>query len=189
MASFPRIEIRQQYAKLGFDADLGQQSIRQPRATFELTTTSPKLNMQSPRGELDIDQSKAWDALGKGDALQFMSRIYARAQSLGLEGIGRIAEKGNRLAAIHLGGNPIADMAREEAFRTFPFQYYGPASYDNVDISYRANKLSIELEQGAVNLHAQMNPPEMDYIRGKLKFYMIQHGNVKITPPQIDLKA
>jgi hypothetical protein len=190
MITMPRISIQQQYAKLGYNSDpVGEQSIRQPRATFELNTSKPKLDIRSPRGELDIDQSKAWAALGVGSNLETMNHIYAKARNVTLQGIGRIVDKGNRLAAIHENTNAIADIATQGAIEFFEYDYYVDASYDNVDLHYTANKSSINAERGTVNLHAQMNPAELDYTRGKMEFYMLQHASVKIIPPQIDLKV
>lgn len=66
MISMPQIQIHQEYARLGIDADLGTLDIKQPRATFEITTERPKLEVHSEQGVLYIDSSKAWDALGHG---------------------------------------------------------------------------------------------------------------------------
>jgi hypothetical protein len=190
MSIVPTISIQQQYAKLGYHTDpVGQQSIRQPRATFELDTTQAKLDIRSPRGDLDIDQSKAWAALGVGGNLETMYHIYKKARDVTYQGIGRIVDKGNQMAAIHQNTNAIADIAAQRALEFFEYDYYRDASYDNVDLRYTANKPTITAESGTVNLHAQMNPAELDYTTGKLEFYMIQHANVKIIPPQIDLKV
>lgn len=188
MPSIPTIQIRQYPAKLSIDADLGKQNIRQPRATMELQTEQPKVEIRQPRGELKIDQSKAWDALGLGNILESMHRIASEAHRVALQGVARIVDNGNRLAQIHLDTNPIADNAEQLRFEHFEFDYYGPASYDNVDITYRANKPEIQPVEGKVRLHTQPNKPEIDYIRGKLDIYMVQYPRVEFTPPQIDMK-
>lgn len=188
MIKIPKIQIHQQYAKLGMDADKASMEQRQPAATMDLSTTKPQLQMKSPSGELKIDQSRAWDALGCGGILEAMNRIYDQADSLFLQSLQRMVERGNRLAEIHTGVNAIAENA-SELFLTYPqFNYYGPASPDNVDIHYTARKPQIEVERGQVNLDVQMNRPELIFQRGKLDIYMLQHGKVEFTPPQIDLR-
>lgn len=186
MLTIPTIRIEQQSAKLGYSSQPSQLSIRQPKATFELNTTQPKLEIHSPQGELRIDQSKAWDALGIGGIFGSMTRIYDQAQQYGLEGIGRIASKGDHLAAIHLGGNAIADIAQQEAFRYLPFNYYTYASFDNVDISYTAHKPDIQVTKGTVDLYARMNHPEIHYSRGRIQYEMLQHASLRFIPPQVD---
>lgn len=188
MLSIPSIQIRQYPAKLSIDADLGKQDMRQPRATFELQTEAPKVEIRQPRGDMDIDQTRAWDALGLGGVMEAFHRIASQARDVGLQGIARIVENGNRLAEIHLDTNPIADIAEQLTFERFEFDYFGPAGYDNVDITYTANKPQITPVEGKVHLNTHPNRPEIDYIRGKLDIYMSQYPKVEITPPQIDMR-
>lgn len=186
--TFPSIQIRQTFARLGMDADLARIEQRQPKATFELRQVPAQLSIESPKGELSIDQSKAWDALGRGGVMEAMNRIYGQARDVFLQNLARNVEQGNRLAAIHKGGNPIAENAMELVF-TFPeFNYYGPASYDNVDVYYTAHKPIIEVNQGGVELYTEVNRPELTAHRGKLDIYMLQYANVEIIPPVIDAR-
>src|SRR4051812_12911777 len=105
----PIVQLRQQYAKIGIDADIGKQDIRQPRPDFQITTKNAKLETTYRRGEQIIDQSASWEALGMGSTLAFSRRVSQEAKNLALQGIGRRVDIGNRLAAIQNGGNPIAD--------------------------------------------------------------------------------
>lgn len=189
MSSIPQIQIRQQPALIGIDADLGTQDIKQPKATYEMQIERPQQEIRQPQGDLQIDQSRAWDALGVGPVLQSMSRIYSQSKDIALQGIARIVENGNRMAAIHLHGNPIAEIAKQLTFEHPEFEYYGEAAYDNVDITYTANKAEINVIDGKVNVNAQVNPPEISYYRGKLDIYMRQYATVEITLPQIDFKT
>ncbi|WP_424766654.1 DUF6470 family protein [Paenibacillus sp. sgz302251] len=182
----PQIQIRQQYAKIGIDADMGKQSIEQPKATLEIKQNQAVQSISQPKGQLDINQDRAWDALGLGNSLETMSKIYSMASDMALQGLARIVEKGNRMADIHLGGNPIAEMALDWQ-RTFPeFDFRGEASTDNVDVNYTPGQLSIETTPGRVEIHAQINRPIIQYERGKLDIYMQQHPSLQITPPQIN---
>lgn len=188
MLPIPSIRIHQQYAQIGIDADLGSYDMRQPRAAFEMQTTRPQLTIHQEKGELVIDQSKAWDALGTGNILGVLSHIYSEAKGIGLQGISRRVENGNRLAAIHLDTNAIADIVQEEDFQFQEFDYTGPASFDNVDVTYTASKAEIQVEDGTVRIDTHPRPPEVEYHRGKLDIYMLQNAKVEITPPQIDTK-
>ncbi|SDE35286.1 hypothetical protein SAMN02799630_05255 [Paenibacillus sp. UNCCL117] len=189
MISVPQIQIRQTPGLIGIDADLGRQDIKQPRATFEMSVERPQQEIRQPAGELVIDQSRAWDALGKGPALETFNRIYSQAREVALQGIARIVENGNRMAQIHLKTNPIADIAEQLTFDFFEFNYVGEAAYDNVDIRYTARKPEIQVTDGRVNLTTHPNAPEYEYIRGKLDIYMQQYPQVEISVPQIDYKA
>lgn len=185
----PQIQIRQQRAQIGIDADLGQLDIKQPKATLEITTEPSKLEIHSEKGVLYIDSSKAWDALGLGSSLETMSRIYSKARDVALQGIAKIVENGNRLAAIQNGGNAIAEIAKEKGDEFFEFEFLGDASMNNVELHYEPGKLDIQFKEGKVNVNTHPNPPEINYIRGKLDIYMIQYPKVDIIPPQIDIKT
>ncbi|MNI66083.1 hypothetical protein D3C73_1216260 [compost metagenome] len=186
--SIPMIQIRQTPAQLGIDADLGTQDIRQPRATFEMTQEAAKLDMEQPRGDLEIDQRKAWDALGVGPYLEAAQRIYAQSKNAAMQGIARIVENGNMIGDLRNRSNPIADIAQQLTFDRSEFDYYGDASYDNVDITYTANKPVINVSRGQINLNARLNPAEIEYNRGKLDIYMMQYPKIEFIPPEIDLK-
>lgn len=185
----PQIQIRQQYARIGIDADLGRQEIRQRPAQLTLKTEPSRLTVESKPGELTIDQTKARDALGVGSSLAFMSRVYEEARSMGLQGIAQIVERGNRMADIPNQTNAIADIAQDYSFQPYDFNYqFQAASMDNVDLSYTAHKPAIAFKPATVDIQVKVNAPEISYTRGKLDIYMQQYASVAFIPPQIDTK-
>lgn len=183
----PHIEIRLQHAKLNIDADIGQQEIQQPNAEVQMEQTQPVLHISKTKSELEINQDRVWDALGLGNNLETMNKIYSMASDIALRGLARIVEKGNRMAEIHIkGNNPIADDALEWK-RTFPeFDFRGEASYLNVDIRYTPSELKIETTPGHYEYQVQVNRPIHHYERGKLDIYLSQYPKVDIIPPQIN---
>ncbi|MCI3921329.1 DUF6470 family protein [Paenibacillus sp. TRM 82003] len=185
----PALHIQQQHAKIGIDADLGRYDIRQPRAEMEIQSTRGYYQMETKRGDLVIDQSKAWDALALGGALETLKRIYDKASSVALNGIGRIVERGNRLADLTGGGDPISDIGREEAYRFHEFHFTSPASFDNVDFYYTDRQLDVRWIDSVVDVNMQVRKPEIEYHRGKIDIYVKQYGKVTIIPPSIDLSV
>lgn len=189
MLPIPQVKYNITNIQIRIDADLGQFSIQQPRPTQEIEQVPAKLDIRQKNGDLTIDQSKAWDALARTNILEVNQRIYSQAREIALQGIAKIVEKGNRLAAIHLGGNPIAEMAQDVTVSFPEMNYAGEASYDNVDISYRANKPEIQVQEGGAQITARVNPPEMQYERGKFDFSVQQYPKIEfIPPPQIDTR-
>lgn len=183
----PQIQIRQLTAQLSIDADNGRQHIVQPRATINMRQIRTEQQYSTTPGQLDINQDRVWDALSVGNHLDTMKRIYSNASNLALQGIARIIEKGDQMAAIHLGSNPIATMAREWQ-RTFPeYDFAGEASYDNIDFHYTPSELSIKTIPGQVQMDVEVNRPIYEYERGKLNIIMSQYPKVEIIPPQIEL--
>ncbi|TYP75724.1 DUF6470 family protein [Paenibacillus methanolicus] len=183
----PQIQIHQEYAQIGLQTTPAQQEIEQPGPTIEMKQTSAKLTIEQTEGQLTIDQSRARDALALGNNLETMKRIYAKASQLAMSGIARTVEKGNQMAAIHQGGNPIAESAKDWR-RTFPeFAFEGEASMDNVDIEYKASKPIIDVQQGGVEYNVTPNRAEHHYTPGKVEVYLRQMNRVEITPPVLDM--
>jgi hypothetical protein len=184
---FPQIQIRQQPAIMGIETEPGTQDIKQPKATMEMQIDQPKLEIRQQKGDLEIDQTRAWDALGQGPILAAMTRIYSQAKDEALRGIARIVENGNLMGDLRYKGNPIADIAQQSTLEHSEINYYGEASIGNVDIRYTMHKPEISVEEGKVNIYTRVNPPEIHYNNGKLHIYMKQYPKVEIIPPQIDL--
>lgn len=189
MSSVPLIRLDIQSGRIGVDVQRGQWDIRQPKADMEMHTTPLTMEIRSPQGELHIDQSAAWDALGMGSHTTFMNRIYSESKNIALQGIASIVEKGNRLAAIHKGGSPIADLAAQRAFEPSNMNYLGEASYDNVDLDYTANKVEINVNPGSVDIQITPHQAEITYTPGKVSIYMQQYPKVEMIPPEIDMKV
>jgi hypothetical protein len=189
MSSIPLIRLDIQSGRIGIDVQRGQWDIRQPKADMEMHTTPLTMEIRSPQGELQIDQSSAWDALGMGSHTTFMNRIYSESKNIALQGIASIVEKGNRLAAIEKGGNPIADFATERAFEPSRMNYLGEASYDNVELDYTAHKVEIDVNPGNVDIQITPHQVEINYTPGKVSIYMQQYPKVEMIPPEIDMKV
>jgi hypothetical protein len=186
----PSIQVRLTHASLHVDADLGNFDIQQPRPTFEMKRIPSRLEMRQPRGDMEIDHTKAFDALGQGGNLEMMSRIYSQAPNIVLQSIANAVEKGNRLAAIQNKTNAIADNAEGAVGGGFPeFNYAGEASYDNVDVFYTANKPEIEAILGSIEMNTEYNKPIIEYHKGKLEIYMKKYPNVEFIPPEIDYRV
>ncbi|MFC4100351.1 DUF6470 family protein [Paenibacillus xanthanilyticus] len=183
----PQIQIHQEYAWIGIQTTSAKQEIEQPQATVEIKQTSAQLTIEQPNGELAIDQTRARDALAMGNNLEMMKRIYQKSAELALQGISRIVEKGDRMATIHDGSNPIPEMAMDWR-RTFPeFAFEGPASMDNVDIQYTAHRPIIEWNLGGVEYNVTTHKAEHQYTPGKAEIYLRQRNSVEFTLPQVDL--
>lgn len=182
----PSIQIRQQFARIGIDADLGQYSMSQPKATMELKTTPTRMEVDAEDAVLHIDQSRSWDAINGGKPESFNNRIYSQMRDILLEGISHMVREGRQLAAVHNNRNAIADIARNAHLNIPQIQYYGHASVHNVDIEFSVPPMDVRVIEGGVELNTRPNRPEIEYHRGKLDIYMQQYSSLEIIPPQIN---
>jgi hypothetical protein len=186
--NFPIVQLRSQPLILGMDSRRAKVEIEQPRADFKMEIKEPGINMESPRGDLQIDQSRAWDALAVGGHLETMNSIFAVVKNIVLQTIGRIASEGDQMAAIHTKRNAIADIAANRKLDRFELAFAGHAGPDNVDIRYTARAVEFEPIRGEVQLQAQPNLPRYNYVPGDLGIHVKQYNKLEMIPPQIDLK-
>lgn len=181
------IQIHQLPALIGIQTKPAQQHIEQPQATIDMRQIPAKLSIMQPRGVLEINQERAWDALGLANNLEVSSRIYSQAKEIALQGIVRRMREGRQLGDIaHVKSNPIPSMAKDWRIEGPSMPVTGPASIDNVDVSFTPGKVQISVEQGGVDLNVTPNRPIHEYTPGKAEIYMRQYASVQITPPSID---
>ena len=188
--NFPTIQIRQTPALLGIEQERANLNLRQPRATMEMNIEAPKIQQRQPMGDLHIDQSKAWAALGVGSHMNAMHTIYSSSRNEAMRGIARIAQEGDRMMQIHNKTDAVAEIAKSRLQTNYSnISIVGEASYDNVDVSFTARRPELELIRGSVDLSVTPNLPQMSFQRGSINIYMIQYNSIQIIPPQIDLQV
>lgn len=189
MAALPAIQIRQQFARIGIDADPGFMKIRQPQAHMEIHTEPAVVSIHSEPGRLQIDQSRAWDALGGKNILRTLDRIHAAARNVAWDNVARIAREGDRLADLTTSENTLAELGKEAFVSFHELDILPEASSGNVDMDYTPSPPEIQVQTGGVDIRVEVNRPELDYERGKLDIYVAQQAMLTIIPPQIDIQA
>jgi hypothetical protein len=187
MIPFPRIQIHQQYARIGIESQLGQYDIKRGYAELNVKSTPAVLSIEQKGPEMEIDATRLWEAFHGGVGVTFANRIYSQMPQIMQQNILHMVEKGNRMAALENKENPLPDIAYEEAFGGKPkLQIFGAASLDNIDIQFQTFKPDVQFQPGDVEVDVQQHKPEIDYIRGKVNIYMQQYASVTVTPPALD---
>lgn len=187
---FPRLEIRQTYAAIGIEIVRGSFDIRQPHARVNPKTEPAKLNIDREPARLDIDADKAWDALAQGPPLQTFLRIYAAGHQAILEQIAEIAQKGDRMAAIHIPVDPFAEAAIEWSRPIrIADSVAGAPHYDNVDVTFTPAQLSFSYEPAKVQFDPVTPKPEIHYQRGHVHIYLRQRNSIDIRVVGLDARV
>ncbi|WP_163882664.1 DUF6470 family protein [Paenibacillus favisporus] len=182
----PILQIRQTPALIGIDADLGQFSIRQPKADLQLHSRPARLEIHQYPPDIQIDQSRAFAAYTGGSDLEMAKRLYSSVQQIFLQGIAKRVEDGQRMAEFFKPGNSISHIVGEADKGPSFGEFRGPASSDNVDIHIETHKPDIQIQQGGVDVEVNVNKPVIEYTRGKLDIYMKQYNSVQFIPPAVD---
>ncbi|WDH98287.1 DUF6470 family protein [Paenibacillus urinalis] len=186
MSTIPILQIRQQPGRIGMDADLGQYSIRQPKADLQIKSNPALLTIDQHQPELIVDSSRAKAAFTGGPHLEMTQRLYSNVKQIFLEGIAKRVEEGNRMAEFFKPGNTIVEVYGKSQPLPVLGEFRGEASIDNVDVRFNVRPVDIEIEKSPVEFNVQVNKPEIEYNRGKLDIYMMQYPSVEFIPPEID---
>nr|WP_225445600.1 DUF6470 family protein [Paenibacillus arenosi] len=170
----PRIEINQQFARLGLERQAGQLKIETPTPQLDVRQEHVSVQISRSDSELTIDQRKAWSALGKGRFEEVTDRIAQHSLQVSMQNIANLAREGDRMMASHEKSNAFAEIARERVFRQHYIEIAGEPNYDNVDVSFIPGKLETDWKPGGVNFEYHSTKPSIDYYPGKVNPYIIQ---------------
>ncbi|KJB88892.1 hypothetical protein AZ66_05020 [Paenibacillus sp. E194] len=172
--NIPRIQIDQQYSKVGLEREVGRLNIETPTPKLEISQQQVSVQMDRSDGKLEIDSRKAWSALGSARLEEVTDRIAQESLQISMQNIANISSEGDRMMAFHNKGNAFAEIARERMFRQYPIEVCGSPSYDNVDIEYTPGKVDMEWKSGGVKFDFNRTQPRVDYYPGKVNPYLIQ---------------
>ena len=182
----PQIQITQTHAKIGLEISEPKVEINQENAQMEIKQTPAILNIEKSESQLYIDPTRAWEALAKWSSLKLGEVITQRRQQMALEAIAEIVSKGDRLAAIHQSGNPIAQMAEESVYKMEEMYITGQPSYDNVDIFFEPGKLQIDWMRGGVDINVTPIAPQLQFTRGQVEVYLRQKNSIQFSFPIVE---
>jgi hypothetical protein len=165
----PSILISQTQAQFSIRQEQGKLDINYPPTGLKLNIQHPELNVKAAgTGQVEIDQTKAWEAFGVKTNTRFTSSISKAAYGLSLKAIARMAKDGDRMQAVHASPNAIAQISRASFGRNHAININGPARYDNVEINYRREDMSVDLTRGNIGLRADPLQPMIQHRVGRV---------------------
>lgn len=177
----PRIQISQQYTKIGLSSTVGNLSIEQPKAELNLQQDNTKVSMETEKSSLEIDSTRAWSALGSSKLIEMRDLIAQSAFEISMQNIAEIAQKGDRMMEITNHSNAFADIARQNAFKDRPVQVTAEPSYDNVDIQYAPGVIHTTVQDGKITFDPKQNAPRIQYEAGKVEAYVAQKNAISFS--------
>jgi len=184
------LNISRQYAKI---------DITSVRATTNITTTPAQLTMETepatieirqPKGELEIDWRPFRASLGIKGPAEFSRDCAVLGRQTALETIGRIAQDGDRLAAIESDENAVVALAIESA--TPPEPEITWAHLEPPRIHYTAHQPIISPSPGRVNYEFTRGTLDLGFQPGQVNIHMVQYPAIKLSVTEsksVDMRA
>ncbi|MCR8844801.1 DUF6470 family protein [Paenibacillus sp. SC116] len=186
--NLPRIEINQQFARVGLERNPGQLKIETPPSELKIHQEHVSVELSRSDDSLSIDSRKAWSALGRARFEEVTDRIAQQSLQISMQNIANLAQEGDRMMASHQKSNAFAEIARERMFRQFRIDIAGEPNYDNVEVTYMPGQLQTNVKPGGVNFEFERTKPSIDYYPGKINPYLIQQNFIffNATGQQLD---
>lgn len=179
-----QIQIRTQDAKIQINKaqpnqyikqNPAKQTIRQPAATLEMSSTDAKLL---------VDSSQAYRDLGLLSAKESIEQAAQKGKQAVMSGIARTVKEGNMMMDLANadGVKVLANIAKSRD--TFVQQKLGiewKPSVGSVNITYQAGNLNINSQQRKPQIDVQLGDVIHNYTPGKVTTSMLQHASVETT--------
>lgn len=165
-------------ALIGIRIQPAKVEMESPRPLLEMRWQKPQLNIEVEPVRVHIDQYECFAELGYKNFLDLARAEAQRGYQRVLEYIAQTAQDGDRLAAIELGGNPIADIAEER-------------SYDVPDAEpitlpipkprfYVTGGVSINFHPGKIHFNAIVSPVRFKVAPHRVDIYLRQYPSITI---------
>lgn len=155
-------------------------SISQSNGEQTITTAKAKLNIQSEKPRVIIDQYQCFAEAGLKNYLDLTKEGARLGAQKAMEAIARYIEDGDRMAQIE-NGTPqaIPELAEKNAWK--PQQVFDigtiPKSRPKIDVE---GSLNIEWQMGNVNIDYKVNKPKIDIRPNKVEIYLKQKPSIDI---------
>ncbi len=179
--NIPQLQITTPRGILGLRTTPGRQEIEQPRAILSQQQPSAILEMSTTNPQFHLDTTEARVEL---DLMSVFRRSEENAQfghRGAMDGIARRAQEGRQLAAIENGGNPIRDIAKQNATpppAPLGIRFIGNRS--KIQMSIQPGTLDIQASpQKAIN-EVTIQKPIYHYTHGKITGEMEQWASIQI---------
>ncbi len=175
-----RLQITNIPARIGINKNDAVLSIRQPKADLQIETEPAMLNMKQEHVRVKIDQSQCFSEAGLKGRAELSEEFAQLGRQAVLDGIARMVDEGNTMAAIANGQNAVANIAAAKVFR--------PPDDFNIDfipksrprIEFEGGKVFFDPQPGKVNIRAKINPPEISATYPQLQFYTLQQHEFRM---------
>ena len=172
-----RLNINQQYAKIGLNIREPMLNLHSTLPGVELQTTPAVLEIESPRPVLHIDQSQCFAESGLKGRDALLQSLVSQARSDILQDIATIAGEGDQLAKIK--GASIGAVIADRRPKNHEFTMVSmPES--RPQISFETYPINLNFSPAKVDLHLNRGMVDSNLDWGKVELYLEQKNSIKM---------
>ncbi|ARD49041.1 hypothetical protein SporoP33_12880 [Sporosarcina sp. P33] len=179
--NIPQLQVQTTSARLGLQIDKPIQEIEQPKATLRIEQPAAILEMSTTPSELTLDTTENRAALDLMSMFRRGDEVAQYSQQKVQEGIARRAQEGMQLAKIESGGNPLADIVKQNSEK--PMADLGIRFVGNplqLKRSFTPGRVDIHVTPQKPIIDAQVNKPIHNYTPGNVTAKLEQYPTIEI---------
>ena len=148
-----------------------------------LNTTSdlPKLQIQSSKANIEIDQSQCFAEAGLKNLKAMIEDSISYGMQMLNKGISRIVSDGNVWSNIQNGSDPIPDQAIYNAYEQFEKEFnYTAIPQSRPKITVAPGEINYQFRPGHINSNSNPRPVKMNYKPWKVQYAVKQYNRINI---------
>lgn len=190
----PQIRVQTEPALLRIDQQRGTMQMEQPHGDLRIEQPSAVVQMRRMAGWLTIDQTQAWEDMGKFGPLRAAQMEAQDGYQDWLQYLGKTMQEGEQMRRTDLGGNPFAQIAKNNAIQEKQFALAWIPSYGSVRINAVPGQQDINIEAQKPIIDGQPNAPRVSYTPGNVTYSLLQANSLAIDfvysdPYQIEMNV
>jgi hypothetical protein len=173
------LSIHTTWARVGIDIQPARMKIHSPAPTADIKTTGGRLEIESQQPRVYIDQYQCFKELGYKSYKDLAKETAQASYRAVIEYIGKIARQGDRLAAIELGGNPIAEIAADTEGFTSSGRKGRPISFPTIHYNISGG-VHLDYQKGSFEYNIHTPPVTYDVTPYSVDCYLEQKPGIRI---------
>lgn len=173
-----QLRMQQELVKIGLDikAPMLKLDIKAPQI---LMNTEPmKINMESPRPEMQLDQTQCWADRGHRNLEDFAAYCVELSQEAFHKNVDEIVSDGNRIAK--LDGTTVASLAVESSGGDPVEMVVDAVPKHRPQVNWNISPVHYQVERGQVNLELDQGKVFNNFEMGYARAYILQQNSLSI---------
>ncbi|MEG6585000.1 DUF6470 family protein [Dendrosporobacter sp. 1207_IL3150] len=180
-----QLNISQQPAKLELNISDPKLNIKTTPPKILMTTEPAVVEINRTDGKLEIDQYPCRYSIGFKNSFDLLHDAAQEGRQAALEGVGRIAAEGDRLARVESKEDAIVNIASETTIKE-PYEITW-ARIASPNLHYEPGKVEFNPIYGKLNLDLERGTVDLELQRGEVKGRITQYQNVRFWTSQSNL--
>jgi hypothetical protein len=181
----PSMELTPQPIKYNLKNVPATQRIEQKPANMQIEQPAAILEINTTKGEFQIDAEQFWGELGFKKPGVLMEEYANKGKEEILSGIARRVQEGRQLmlnAGKGQGAKTIQSIAKQNtgAEKPVPSNIKFIPSYQSIKVQFTPGEVNIDVQRNQPKINVEIQKPVHEYTPGDVQMEILQYPSLKI---------